>query len=346
TTGAAPGESVRAAVTVAFGAAKRGLLLFPGRERAGRVVVVEVGFPPIEPEERGAEVLTPEWVAARLPRIPPNAHKGVTGAVTVVAGREGVAGASVMAAMGALRAGAGLVRVVAPESNRTILQTAVPEALFVDRSGSLDEALGRADAILAGPGMGTDDESLALVRRVLAQDGVRILLDADALTLLARHPDLLPADAAERVLLTPHPGEMGRLLGRDTAELVADPFAAAEEGVRRFGCALLLKGSPSLISSPGRPTLANSTGTSGVATGGMGDTLAGVVSGFLGAGATPRDAAALGVFLCGRAAEIADRGRSLLPRDVAEALPLALARPARADRLPSASVLFDLPAAE
>jgi hydroxyethylthiazole kinase-like uncharacterized protein yjeF len=188
--------------------------------------------------------------------------------------------------------------------------------------------------------MGTDDESLALLRR-LARGETPLLLDADALTLLARHPEI--RDEIERpLLLTPHPGEMGRLLDRPVSAITADPFAAAAEAAERFRCTVLLKGSPSLVAVAGTPTLVNVAGHSGIATGGMGDVLSGVAGALLAVGATPRDAAALALFYAGRAAELAGRGRGLIPRDVAETLPTALAQPPAP--LTTPGVLLDLPA--
>lgn len=345
TTGRAEGASVRAAVTVTFGAPKRGLILFPGRDLAGRIVAMEVGFPPLAPAAAAARVVTDAWVRARLPRVPPDAHKGTMGTVCAVAGRSGVGGAAVMVAMGALRAGAGMARVVSHADNRVVLQSTVPEALFVDRAaGDVDEALSKAAAVVAGPGMGTTDADLDLLRRVASRGDSPLLLDADALTLLARCPELR-GEIRRPLLLTPHPGEASRLLGSPVPEVTADPFRAAAEIARRFACVVLLKGAPSLVAEAGEPTLVGVTGHSGIATGGMGDTLSGVAGALLGMGCSPRGAGAAGLFLCGRAAEIAGRGRSLLPRDVDAALAdayAALEAPATSD-LPGA--VFDLRAA-
>jgi NAD(P)H-hydrate epimerase len=338
TTGAAPGPALRAALTVTFGAPKRGLLLFPGRERAGRIVAVEVGFAPLA--AAGAELITPPWAARRLPAVAANAHKGSMGRVLVVAGRAGMAGAAVLAGMGALRSGAGYAVLVSPDANRAILQGALPEALFLDRDALPAAFASSADAVVAGPGMGTDEDALALLRR-LATGGAPLLLDADALTLLARNPDV--RDEIERpLLLTPHPGEMGRLLGRPLPEIVADPFAAAAEAAERFRCTVLLKGNPSLVAEPDAPTLVNVAGHSGIATGGMGDVLSGVAGALLAVGSAPREAAALALFYAGRAAELAGRGRGLLPRDVAQALPTALAQPPAPPTTPG--VVLDLAA--
>ncbi|HEX8830642.1 MAG TPA: NAD(P)H-hydrate epimerase, partial [Longimicrobium sp.] len=167
TTGAASGDAIEADVTVTFGAPKRGLLLFPGRARCGRIICVEIGFNPLE-TGFGAQLITPAWAARHLPAVAPNAHKGQLGRVVIVAGRGGMAGASVLAGMSALRAGAGMAVLVAPDANRAIIQTAIPEALYEDRESVDDDVFAKADAIVAGPGMGTDDAALALLRKIAA----------------------------------------------------------------------------------------------------------------------------------------------------------------------------------
>jgi NAD(P)H-hydrate epimerase len=345
TTGRVAGEAVRASVTVTFGAAKRGLVLHPGRELAGRVLVVEVGFPPMS-EPPGALLITPEWAHRALPQLPLAAHKGTAGTLGIVAGHPGMGGAAILAAMGALRAGVGKARVVSPAGNRVALQTAVPEALFVDRGGEgVWDALRACDALLCGPGMGTDGDARELLGRILRDLRLPTILDADAITLLAGDPALLPPDGRERFVLTPHPGEMGRLLGRDTGAVVADPFAAAAEAAERCGCAVLLKGTPSVIAAPGEPALVNVAGYSGIATSGMGDTLGGVAGAFLAVRVRPRDAVALALLFAGRAAELAGLGRSVLPRDVAAALPRAFADASPFGSLRAPDLLLDLPAA-
>jgi ADP-dependent NAD(P)H-hydrate dehydratase / NAD(P)H-hydrate epimerase len=321
TSGETPGAAVRADVTVTFGAPKRGLLVFPGRERCGRIVAVEIGFHPLD--TIGAELATPRWARDRLPPVPPNAHKGAMGRVGIVAGKAGMAGAAVLAGMGALRAGAGYAVLASPDANRLVIQTSLPEALFLDRD-RLPENFGESeDAVVAGPGMGTDDEALALLRRVVASGDSPLLLDADALTLLARNPELRK-EIRRPLLLTPHPGEMARLLGREVREITADPYAAVVMAAARFDCAVLLKGAPSVVYEPGTPIVVNVAGHSGIATGGMGDVLGGIIGAFLAVGVAPREAAGIGLFYAGRAAQRAGRGRGLIPTDVADALPDAL----------------------
>jgi hydroxyethylthiazole kinase-like uncharacterized protein yjeF len=338
--GSIAGDAVRASVTIAFGALKRGLVLQPGRSRAGRVLAVEVGFPPLPEDGAGAALVTRGWAVPRLPRVKPDAHKGAVGQVTVVAGSAGMAGASILAAMGALRSGAGLVRIVAGDPVRSAFHAAVPEAVVVDRSApSVADALERGDAAVIGPGLGLSDDARDMLQRVLAS-GRPAVIDADALTLIAEEPNTLAGHRTGTLLLTPHPGEMARLLQTQVPDVTRDPVAAARAAAARFECAVLLKGAPSMVASPDGSILVNATGHSGVATGGMGDTLAGVAGALLAAGKPPLEAGALALFFAGRAAELAGRGRALLPRDVAEALPLALAEQATSE--PADGVLADL----
>lgn len=346
TTGAAAETAIRAEVTVTFGALKRGLVLFPGREHAGRVVVVEIGLPPVAPGEAGAGLITRAWARSRIRRRSVHGHKGGSGTLAVLAGHPGMGGAAILVAMGALRAGCGKVRSVSCDSNRVALQTAVPEGLFVDRDGEgVEGVIESADALVVGPGMGTDDRAAELLRMALAKATGPLLLDADALTLIAGDPAIMDRAPSARVVMTPHPGEMSRLLGRDAKEIVADPFGASREAAERFGCAVLLKGSPSIVAAPGEPALVSAAGHSGIATSGMGDTLAGVIGALLGVGSPPREAAAIGLHLAGSAAESLGIGRPILPRDVADALPGVLPLEDGPDRLALPEVLFDLPAA-
>lgn len=346
TTGAAPGEAVRAAVTVTFGAPKRGLLLFPGRERAGRIVAVEIGFSPLADAGASARLATPAWAHAVLPPVPPNAHKGTVGKVSIVAGRRGMAGAAVLAGFGALRAGAGMASLVSPIANREILQTALPEALYVDRDNLEPGFLAGSKAAIAGPGMGTDDEALSILHRIAKESDVPLLLDADAVTLLAQSSDLRDAFGDRPLVLTPHPGEMSRLLGIPIDQVTADPFGAASDAADRFRCTVLLKGAPSLVAAPGAATIVSVAGHSGLATGGNGDVLSGVIGAFLARGMEARDAAGAALWFAGRAAELAGRGRGLIPRDVADALPAALLEPpAPESALDLPGILLDLPPA-
>ena len=262
------------------------------------------------------------------------------------AGAGGMAGAAVLAGLGALRAGAGMAALVSPAANREILQTALPEALYVDRGSLEPDFLAGSKAAVVGPGMGTDDEALDLLRTIAKQSDVPLVLDADAVTLLAGNPELRDAIGDRPLVLTPHPGEMSRLLSIPADEVTADPFGAAALAAERFTCTVLLKGAPSLVATRGRATLVNVAGHSGLATGGNGDVLSGVVGAFLARGMEPADAAGAALWFAGRAAELAGRGSGLLPRDVADALPAALLEaPASESALGLPGIVLDLPRA-
>ena len=372
TTGAVPEAAIRAEATIMFGWPKTGALFQPGRSHCGRLVAVEIGFPPLDHAEAGAALITPDWTRARLPQRGQDVHKNSVGRVTIVAGRKGMAGAAAIAGHSAMRAGAGYVRIVSDEANRTIIQSAVPEALFVDRDDgdAVREAVVAADAVLAGPALGTDREAASLLATVFdALDGRGIVLDADALTLLAGtdgpggrdaggpeagEPEARGPDARARLprlddlpagtVLTPHPGEMTRLMDRSKDEIQADPLGAARELAERTGATVLFKGAPSVVAAPGRAVLVSAVGSSDLATAGMGDQLGAETATFLAAGASSRDAAGLALHYGGRAAELAGRGRSLTPHDIADALADAFA-----DAGPTSSpldlpfVLFDQP---
>ncbi|MFP4624772.1 MAG: NAD(P)H-hydrate dehydratase [Gemmatimonadota bacterium] len=345
-TGAIAGEAVEAAVTIQFGWPKTGALFQPGRARCGRLVAVEIGFPPLADDEGTAALITPDWARARLPARAPDAHKNSVGRVTLVAGRKGMAGAAAIAGVSAMRAGAGYARVVSAEANRTIIQTAVPEALFVDRSDldAVREAVTESDAVLIGPAIGTGDEGSGLLDAVLdAREDRGLVLDADALTILAGRDGGLSA-LGGRAIATPHPGEMRRLIDRSVPEIRDDPMGAARHLAERTGVVVLLKGAPSVVAAPGRPVLVAAIGSSDLATAAMGDQLGGEIAAFLAAGAHPADAAGLGLFYGGRAAELAGRGRSLTPHDIAERIHQAFDDPGPpASDLDLPFVVFDQP---
>jgi len=345
-TGAVPGDAVTAAVTVSFGGPKLGALLHPGRARVGRLVAVEIAFPPMGPDTASAELVTPAWAHRRSPRRPPDTHKNAVGRLLVVAGRPGMGGAAVLATRAGLRSGAGLVQVCSSPENRTVLQAAVPEAIFVDGDAgeALEAALSQANAVAVGPGLGTDSWAESLLRRVLAGTSAPTVIDADALNLLAagRGGDVSEIAAGRPLLLTPHPGEMSRLLGRPPEAIAADHPGTARHAAHTWGCAVILKGSPSLVAAAEGPLLVDTVGTSDLATAGMGDVLTGVCGGLMAQGLGPRDAAAVGLHLTGRSAVLAGRGRALTPPDVVRWLPDALVETGDGDsELGLPFVLFD-----
>jgi NAD(P)H-hydrate epimerase len=325
----ADGAAVRAELTVCFGWPKRGLLRAPGRARCGRIVAVEIGFPP--GASARAEAITPQWAAGRLPERPFGTHKHQAGSLLICAGRAGMAGAAILAARSAVRAGTGLVRVASPEVNRSAIQEAVPDALYVSRddADALRDAAEASDALVAGPAMGTAPGDGELLDALLAaSEGRPTVLDADALTLLADEPERLAALASRRPLvLTPHPGEFGRLWDGGIGAHANDPVAAAEAFVDARGGTLLLKGAPSVVARAGAPVLVDACGRPDFAKAGMGDHLAGLIGGLLAQGAEARDAAGLALALSGLAAARLSLARGLSPADLAEEIARVLGAP-------------------
>jgi len=323
TTGAVAGVAVRADVTVAFGAPKLGSLLHPARALVGRHVAVEIGFSPWETDATGASVATPAWARARLPRRGTDTHKKAVGSVLVVAGGSGMAGAAILAARAAFRAGAGLVRVCSVPENRVAIQAGLPEAIYVDASDAeaVATALEDSDAVAAGPGLGTDARAAAVLVAVVDGPPRPTVLDADALNLAAAgEVDLADVAAGRPTLITPHPGEMARLSRGGDA---SDRPALARDAAATFGCAVLLKGAPSLVASNGA-LMVDTQSSSDLAVAGMGDALTGVCGSLMAQGLAPAVAGSVGLYLTGRAAHIAGRGAALTPSDVVRWLPDAL----------------------
>ena len=326
-TGQIAGEAVNAEVTVAFGWPKLGTLLQPGRSRVGRLIAVEIGFPPVPDHGFGASAATPAWAAETWPRREPHAHKNSVGTLLLVAGRTGMAGAAVMAARAALRSGVGLLRVASASENRSILQESVPEAIFVapEDVDAVREAAEASQALGVGPGLGTGGEAGECLADVLqVSGGLPTVLDADALNLASSGEGPgLPEWAADRpVLVTPHLGEMKRLCGLSGEAIEEDRVGAARDLAGTTGAAVLLKGLPSIVVAPDGTCLVDTVGSSDLAAGGMGDVLTGVAGALLAQGASPAEAGALGLYGTGRAAAGAALGRSLTPSDVIEQLPV------------------------
>jgi ADP-dependent NAD(P)H-hydrate dehydratase / NAD(P)H-hydrate epimerase len=346
TTGAVADRAVRATVTVAFGWPKVGLLLQPARGLCGRLIAVEIGFPAdcVRPRARA---ITPGFARRRLRVRAPDAHKATAGRLLVLAGSTGMAGAAALAGEAAIRAGAGLLRIASNGDNRIILQSVVPEATFLDAGALTADDLEPMHAVVAGPGMGTGEQARGALRTVLAlTSGRPTLLDADALNILAGEgSDALARIAGERPLVvTPHARELSRLTASSLDDIVADPVSAARSAAARFGCTLLLKGQPSIVAQPDGEILVNTVGSSDVASAGTGDQLAGTIGALLAGGTPVVDAAALGLFLSGRAADLAGLGRSLTPRDISAQLHAAVEWPGLTDStLALPFVTFDQP---
>ena len=345
TTGEVTGASIRASLTIAFGWPKLGTLLYPGRARCGRIVAVEIGFPPggAQDSDDWAELATSGWAARRLPRRPPVTHKNAVGTLAVVAG-SAMPGAAVLAARAAFRAGAGLVRVCSSRLAGDAIAD-VPEAVFVDAADpeALRAAVRASDAVAVGPGLGTGDEAVRQLETVLAaRDGRPVVVDADALTQLARgvHGGI-PALERTGAAVTPHPGEMSRLTGRTVAEIQADRVGTARAFAAAHGVVTLLKGAPSLVADPdGRLLVSSTEHTSALAVAGMGDVLTGAAGSFLAQGVDPMEACGLALHVTGQAVAQSGLGASLTPSDVVEGMRAAAPGQSGTD-LPFPFVTFD-----
>ena len=315
TTGRVLGRAVKAEETVTFAVAKIGQVLTPGCLHAGRLHVVDIGIPPkVTDAERAVVFVEAAEAGALFPARPFAGHKGTFGHLLVVAGSVGKSGAAAMTADGALRAGAGLVTVACPAGIHDILETKLTEAMTVslpDASGSLDlraydDIKGlwlQKKALVLGPGLGMSEGVSALAGCIVRDCPLPLVIDADGINVLYDQKDLLSSRPVGTTVLTPHPGEMSRLTGVTVGEIESDRVGVAGEFAKKYGVILVLKGARTVISSPDGEIFINSTGNPGLATGGMGDVLTGVIAGLMAQGLSPLDASVLGVFWHGRAAD-------------------------------------------
>jgi NAD(P)H-hydrate epimerase len=321
--GAVPGACVRADLTVALGWPNLGLLRYPARGYCGRIEAVEIGFPP-PPDPMGARAITVPWVRETLEPRPADAHKGRAGYLTLVAGQEGMAGACLLGARAALRGGIGILKVASDPANREIIQRAAPGAIFVSwaDTGAVDECVDWANALAVGPGLGRGDDRRRLVERVLRSRSDRpAVVDADGLNAFEGDLEGLAGLVGPLDVITPHPGELARLTGRDQAEVVADPIGVARYAASRLGCVVLLKGAPSLVVGDGGPVRISTTGGPAVASGGTGDVLTGLIGAYLAVGMRPADAAAAALFVTGVAAGRSPEPAGHLASDLPDRIP-------------------------
>jgi ADP-dependent NAD(P)H-hydrate dehydratase / NAD(P)H-hydrate epimerase len=309
-TGVVDGPAVRADVTVTFGTWKPGLLIDPGAGHAGVVELVDIGLGPYLPAPAAAGFQTAD-VAALLPQPAGDSDKYRRGVLGILAGSERFTGAAALAVGGALRGGAGMVRLVSAGPAVAVVRQHWPEALTTvtgdgSQAGHEVEAAGRVQAWVAGPGMGTDEAARSRLAAVLGSD-LPVLVDADGLTLVAQERGLLARAAP--TLLTPHAGELARLLGGDPADVAARRLEHARSAAAELGVTVLLKGSTTVIApAGGGEVLVNSTGTSWLASAGTGDVLSGLAGALLAQGLAVSEAAAAAAFLHGIAARRAAAG--------------------------------------
>ncbi len=335
-TGQVLGVAFTAHHTVTFAFPKVGLVSHPGFERAGRLHVVDIGIPEaLATRARVAlRLLDDETVAALVPARDLGAHKGTHGHALIVAGSAGKPGAALLCALGALRGGAGLVTLATSPDARASVEGRLLEAMYatVDLERPAVEAVATLaalaegkGAVACGPGIPSTAEARASIRAVVGAIDVPLVLDADALNHLAPDPGLLRGVHAP-VVLTPHPGEAARLLSTTTAEVQADRVGAARRLAEASGAVTILKGARTVIAAPSGTAAINPTGNPGMASGGTGDVLCGLVAALLCQGIGPWNAARAAAYLHGRAGDLVAKrqgARGLLAHDLADSLPAA-----------------------
>jgi len=337
--GALLGPTVRASLTITFAGYKRGLLLHPGAGNAGRVVVVDIGIAPSDVLQGIQSFLLEETdIRRHFPPRRSDAHKGTFGHLLVVAGSIGKTGAAGLAGRAALRSGVGLCTIATAVSQQPIvaglgietMTEPLPETPAQTISSKARERIvelaSRTDAVALGPGVSLDPDTQELIRGLIADVPRPMVVDADALSALAGHLDVLDRAAGPRAL-TPHPGEMARMLGRTIADVQSDRFETVRSFCTQHRVALALKGAGTVIGGPDGRLFVNSTGNPGMAKGGSGDVLTGMAGAFLARGLDALTALQAGCFLHGMAGDLAgtERGEeSVLAGDIVESISAAM----------------------
>jgi hydroxyethylthiazole kinase-like uncharacterized protein yjeF len=330
--------SVRADLTVSLALPKIGLMIEPGRERAGRIETVDIGIPEdlVHLAPPRLVVADAAWARALLPARAPDAHKGSVGRVLFVGGSAGMIGAMSLASESALRAGAGYAVAAVPASCVDVLEARVAEVVkrgVAETAGRtlarqaieaiLAEAM-RADAVAIGPGLSRDPDSMALVRDLVDQVEGPVVLDADGLNAFEGRP---LRRRHGPIIVTPHFGEAARLAGSPVAVIARDPVGWARRFAEESGAIVCVKSVPMVTVVPGEPAILNATGNPGMATAGAGDVLTGTVAAFVAQGLEAGEAAAVGCFVHGLAGDVAARRagrRGMLAGDIRDSLPAAL----------------------
>lgn len=308
------GVAVKADKTVTLALPKQGLILYPGASYAGEILVADIGLPHQLLSTPSLTLITPTILQELLPQRPPDAHKGTFGHLLVLAGSVGFTGAAAMCCESALRVGTGLVTLGIPASLNPIMEVKLTEAMTyplpetMEHSLSLQalplirEKLKKCSALAIGPGLSTHPQTCQLVKELLEDLEIPAVVDADALNCLAGSKVNF---SGKRFVLTPHPGEMARLVGEEIRSIQADRIGWAGKLARETGCVVVLKGARTVVANPDGECFVNPTGNSGMASGGMGDILTGMIGGFLAQGIPPLASSLLGVFLHGLCGDLA-----------------------------------------
>ncbi len=343
-TGKVNGSCVKADYTLTFGLPKIGLYIEPGNSLCGQIEVVNISLPRelIHSKDLQKNLINEIWCKNKLPQRKTTGHKGNYGHVFVVGGSIGMTGAVALSCEGALVTGAGLVTAGIPESLNSILEIKLTEAMtkplpeldggFISENAAkpILEFMKKSSVLAIGPGISTVSSVKKLLKEILPKINVPVVIDADGLNVLVEiieeEKDFL-SNVSTTVVLTPHPGEMARLTRLSTKEIQNDRLKYAAEYAALWGVIIVLKGAKTIVAGPNGIIHINTTGNPGMATGGTGDVLTGVISALIAQGIAPVDSAALGVYLHGRAGDIAaikEGEYSLIAGDIVKCLPLAL----------------------
>lgn len=317
---------------------KRGNYLFPGRAFCGDLYTIDIGIPYSLVDNEFPRVIEYDDILSLIPYRPPDGNKGTFGNVLVVAGARGFSGAAALASRSALKVGAGLVRLAAPRGIMDALAPRLLEVVKVPLAQTADETISpkaagqllrlakTSETVVLGPGITTHPETAEFLRLILPEITVPLIIDADAINILAQNPRTFKKIKAP-FILTPHPGELARLIKIKPREINRRRIELATTYAKRFDCILVLKGAPTVIAAPDGTTYVNPTGNSGLASAGTGDVLVGMISGLLAQGQTLLDAAITGVFLHGLCADQAMDERNeytLMAGDLIDYLPKAM----------------------
>lgn len=338
-TGAVCGVAIQADATATFAFAKAGHILYPGNFHTGDLEVIDIGIPGHIAKAQSPHIFLPEPpdIAALIPARDFNAHKGSFGHLLVLAGSPGKTGAAALCANAAMRTGAGLVTLGVPEKLMPVMEPMVIEpmtaALAQTLSGGLDAAalddiitlLADKTALALGPGMGTDPGTRELIKAIISIASVPMVIDADGLNCIANDPDILDTVKAP-VILTPHPGEMARLTGKSTADIQLNRMETARNFAEKYKVILVLKGAQTLVACPDGAVFICPTGNPGMACGGMGDVLTGMIAAFLAQDLPPESAALAGVYVHGLCGDLLaqDHALGFSASDMVSGIPQAL----------------------
>jgi hydroxyethylthiazole kinase-like uncharacterized protein yjeF len=334
------GCAVKADMTVTFAVAKCGHILYPGAEYSGRLRIVDIGIPAeITASAEGYEFIDGDAVKSLLKRRSRSTHKGDCGHCLIIAGSTGMSGAAAMAANSAVRSGAGLVTVAAPAGINQVLEIKTTEVMTIPLAdggsghlcsgakGEIEEALAGKRVVAMGPGIARHPETAQLIRELSASLTLPLIIDADGLNAVSEDTGLLLSKKSDIVILTPHPGEMSRLVGLSISRVEEDRVGIARAFAVKYGVYLILKGARTVIATPGGAVAINASGNPGMASGGMGDVLTGMLAAFIAQGYDPFTACKLGVFIHGHAADLvaAEKGEiGISAVDVQERIPYAI----------------------